>query len=103
MNVKGFIIEDEQGKEFVMVCNQPYKKLGRTFSLRGWQRRRPVPPQQTERERRQIAGGALIALHDLLKRLPRCFDYEDDVSSNEGRHATPLRRTRKLRSLRQMT
>ncbi len=101
MNVKGFL-EDDQRREFVLVYEQPYARLGKTFALRGWQRRRLVPLQQTERERRQIAGGALIALHDLLKRLPRCFDYGDDASSNEGRHATPLRRTRKLRSLRQV-
>jgi hypothetical protein len=40
MNVKGFIIEDDQEKEFVLLCEQPFGRSGRTFSLRGWQRLR---------------------------------------------------------------
>lgn len=28
MNVKGFILEDDQGREFVMVCEKPYLQPG---------------------------------------------------------------------------
>ncbi len=75
MNVKGFILEDDQGREFVMGCEQPYDQLGRTFLLRGWQRRRLVPLRYSERETRHIVGEALIALDDLFSTLlKRCHD-----------------------------
>ena len=35
MQVKGVIMEDDQGKGFVMVCQLPSDWLGRTFSFRG--------------------------------------------------------------------
>ena len=66
MNVKGFILEDDQGREFVMGCERPYAQLGRTFLLRGWQRRRLIPLQYSE---------ALVALDDLFTALlRRCHD-----------------------------
>ena len=81
MNVKGFIIEDDQGREFVVVCEPPYRQLGGTFYLRGWQRRRLVPLQYTERELKKIAGGVLATLHDLFRCLPRLFEHSHRVSS----------------------
>lgn len=84
MNVKGFIIEDNQGREFVVVCEPPYRQLGRTFALRGWQRRRLVPLQYTERELRKIAGGVLATLHDLFRRLPRLREHNHGVSSADA-------------------
>ena len=75
MNVKGFILEDDQGREFVMGCERPYAQLGRTFLLRGWQRRRLIPLQYSEREARHIVGEALMALDDLFTALlRRCHD-----------------------------
>ena len=85
MNVKGFIIEDDQGREFVVVYEPPYRQLGGTFSLRGWQRRRLVPLQYTERELRTIASGVLAALHDLFRSLPRLLEHNRSLSSA---HAT---------------
>lgn len=81
MNVKGFIIEDDQGREFMVVCEPPYRQLGGTFSLRGWQRRRLVPLQYTERELRKIIGGVLATLNDLFRRLPRLLEHSHGVSS----------------------
>ena len=66
MNVKGFILEDEQGQEFVMAYERPPNKLGRLFQLRGWQRRRLVPLRYSEREGRRIIGEVLLALDDLF-------------------------------------
>ncbi len=70
MNVKGFILEDDQGREFVMECTQPCARVGRLFQLRGWQRRRLVPLRSSEREVRRLVGQALHALDDLVKELP---------------------------------
>jgi predicted component of type VI protein secretion system len=83
MNVKGFIIEDNQGREFVLVCEPPYRQLGGTFSLRGWQRRRLVPLQYTEGELRKITGGVLATLHDLFRNLPRLLEHSHGVSSGK--------------------
>jgi hypothetical protein len=69
MNVKGFILEDDQGREFVMGCERPHAQLGRRFLLRGWQRRRLIPLQYSEREARHIVGEVLIALDDLFSTL----------------------------------
>jgi len=71
MNVKGFILENDQGQEFVMGCEQSHAKLGRMFLLRGWQRRRLVPLRYSEREGQHIVGEALIALDDLFSNLLR--------------------------------
>jgi hypothetical protein len=71
MNVKGFIIEDDQGREFVVVCEKPYMQSGKAFTLRGWQRRRMVPLHHTERELRQISAGVLVTLEDLFKNLSK--------------------------------
>lgn len=67
MNVKGFILEDDQGREFVLGCEQPHIKLGRMFLLRGWQRRRLIPLRYSEREGRHIVREVLIALDDLFR------------------------------------
>jgi hypothetical protein len=69
MNVKGFIMEDNHGKEFVVVCEKPYRQPRKVFALRGWQRRRMVPLQCTEQELRQITGGVLMTLDDLFQGL----------------------------------
>jgi hypothetical protein len=66
MNVKGFIIEDDEGRELVMVCEQSYAASRKTFALRGWQRRRLVPLRCTEPELRRMVGGVLTTLHDLF-------------------------------------
>jgi len=66
MNVKGFILEDDQGQEFVMAYERPPNKLGQLFQLRGWQRRRLVPLRYSEREGRRIVGEVLMALDDLF-------------------------------------
>ena len=71
MNVKGFIMEDDHGKEFVVVCEKPYKQPGKVFALRGWQRRRMVPLQCTGQELREITGGVLMTLDDLCQSLRR--------------------------------
>jgi hypothetical protein len=36
MKVKGFIIQDSQGGEFVVVCEQECIGLGSMFSLKDW-------------------------------------------------------------------
>lgn len=75
MNVKGFILEDDQGREFVMGCEQPHAQRERTFLLRGWQRRRMIPLPYSERETRHFAREALLALNDLFGALlKRCHD-----------------------------
>ncbi|HRI37271.1 MAG TPA: hypothetical protein PLO50_01815 [Nitrospira sp.] len=75
MNVKGFILEDDQGREFVMGWERPYAQIGRTFLLHGWQRRRLIPLQYSEREARHAVGEALMALDDLFTTLrKRCHD-----------------------------
>jgi hypothetical protein len=66
MHLKGFILEDGQGREFVVVCERPHMQLRKVFALRGWQRRRLVPVHHTERELRQIVGGVVIELNDLF-------------------------------------
>lgn len=101
MNVKGFIIEDDQGREFVLLCEQPLGRSGRTFSLRGWQRLRLVPLQYTERELRKIVGGVLITLNDLFRSLPKLLEHISGVSSDHPGSATPL--TRKTPMLRKVT
>jgi hypothetical protein len=83
MNVKGFIIEDDQGREFMVVCEPPYRQLGGTFSLRGWQRRRLVPLQYTELELQKITSGVLATLHDLFRSLPRLLEHNHGVSAGK--------------------
>jgi hypothetical protein len=87
MNVKGFIIEDDKGREFVLMCEQPSGRSGRTFSLRGWQRLRLVPLRYTEWELRKIVGGVLVTLNDLFKNLPRLLEHRDDISSDTSSSA----------------
>ena len=100
MNVKGFILEDDQGREFVMVCEKPYLQPGRTFSLRGWQRRRLVPLHYSERELRRIVGGVLVTLDDLFKSLPRFPNcVKTSCSAEEGSTTPPLRKPLLLRKV----
>lgn len=81
MHVKGFILEDDQGREFVLWCERPYTQIGRKFFLRGWQRRRLIPLQYSEGERRQIVGGVLIALKELIETLSGSLGKkEHDIS-----------------------
>lgn len=81
MNLKGFILEDGQGREFVVMCEQPHMRLRKIFALRGWQRRRLVPLQYTEQELRHIVGGVIGTLNDLLKGCQKGFEVLDDTSS----------------------
>lgn len=100
MNVKGFILEDDAGREFVMVCEKPYLQPGRTFLLRGWQRRRLVPLQYSEQELRRIVGGVLLTLDDLFKNLPRFSDsVEIPCSSEKGSTTAPLKKPLVLRKV----
>jgi hypothetical protein len=71
MNVKGFLMEDEQGQEFVVVCEKPSRQPWKAFALRGWQRRRMVPLQHTGQELRHMTRGVRSTLNDLLQSLPR--------------------------------
>ena len=77
MHVKGFILEDDQGREFVVGCERPYAQLGQKFFLRGWQRRRLVPLHYTDRELRQIVGGVLVTLDELFQSLPRFVENRE--------------------------
>ena len=70
MGLKGFLMEDEQGQEFVLVCEKPYRQPVKVFALRGWQRRRLVPLQCAEREQRHLTGGVRSSLKDLFYRRP---------------------------------
>lgn len=100
MNVKGFILEDDAGREFVMVCEKPYQQPGRAFLLRGWQRRRMVPLQYSQQELRRIVGGVLVALEDLFKSLPRFSDSVDASFPQVEEPATPrLKKPPILRTL----
>lgn len=71
MHIKGLIMEDSQGKEFVMLCDSPENSMGKIFSLRGWQRRRLVPLRYTERERQQVVTATLLSLSHLLENIQR--------------------------------
>lgn len=65
MRVKGILLEDDQGQELMLMCPSPSKPLGRTFQLRGWQRRRLVPFRHTEQEFKEIMAGVRLALNRL--------------------------------------
>ncbi|OQW30217.1 MAG: hypothetical protein A4E19_11800 [Nitrospira sp. SG-bin1] len=92
MNLKGVILEDGRGREFVLVCERSHMRFEKTFALRGWQRRRLVPLHYTERELRKIVGGVLDALDDLFRSLPRLHEHIDGMPSDGANFATPLRR-----------
>lgn len=89
MNLKGFLLEDGQGREFVMVCERSHMRLGKTFALRGWQRRRLVPLHQTKQELREIAAEVLVTLDDLFERLPG-LAKNLVADSSEKRHSGSL-------------
>lgn len=65
MRVKGFIIEDDHGKELVLECQGPMERMGKTFLLSGWQRRRLVPLHPTPEESDEILAGVLRTLKAL--------------------------------------
>ena len=88
MHLKGFILEDSQGREFVMVCERPQMQLRKIFALRGWQRRRLVPIHHTERELRQIVGGVVIELNDLFDIPTRRLEHVGKVYSNKKSSST---------------
>ena len=90
MYVKGFIIEDDQGREIVALCEPPYEQPAKTFSIRGWQRLRLVPLRHTKREYRQIVGGVEATLHDLLDHLPRFSEGADRPSPDKVGATTPV-------------
>jgi hypothetical protein len=92
MNVKGFIIEDDQGREVMMVCEQLQVGPVKTFALRGWQRRRLVPLQYTEQELHQIIKSIAITLNDLFMSLPRSREECGDDVSNQVRIAAHMLR-----------
>jgi len=71
LQIKGLIMEDGAGKEFVLVCDSSSKPMGTVFSLSGWQRRRLVPLHHTEREHQQIVTAVLLALNHLLENVPK--------------------------------
>lgn len=97
MKLKGFILEDGQGREFVMVCERSHMRVRKTFALRGWQRRRLVPLHYTEQELRQIIRGVVVTLNDLFKSLPRSFEGLDSASSVKPSSVTHVsRKTRKV-------
>lgn len=74
MNVKGFLMEDDYGQEFVVVYERLHGQPGKVFALRGWQRRRMVPLRYAGPElRRHITGRVLSALNDLAQRLGGCL------------------------------
>lgn len=91
MRVKGFILEDDQGREFVLECERPYAQVGQRYFIRGWQRRRLVPLPYTELELRKIVEGVLVTLHELFEALPLFLGHQENhvsirrVSSAEGR------------------
>ena len=103
MNVKGFIIEDDQGREFVLLCGQPFGRLGKICSLRGWQGRRLIPMQYTEGELRKIVGGVLVATNDLFRSFLRLLDRLPGVSSDNATSATSLSRKTPVQVRRKVT
>lgn len=84
MKVKGFIFEDDQGREFMMVCEQPHPGSARAFEIRGWQRRRLVPLQYTEQEYRQIVAQVLRTLNDVTASLPGLVEGMGAASSDKA-------------------
>ncbi len=69
----------------MMLCERSHMRLGKTYELRGWQRRRLVPLQCTERELRKVVGEVRATLHDLFRSLPRLLEHSHGASSA---HAT---------------
>lgn len=98
MHLKGFILEDGQGQEFVMVCERPHPQFRKIFAIRGWQRRRLVPVHHTEHELRRIVGGVMIELNDLFEILPRRLEHHVDkaFSNKKSSSAAPTLNVRKV-------
>ena len=96
IKVKGFIFEDDQGREFVMACDLPHVESARTFELRGWQRRRLVPLKYTEREFRQIVAEMLFTLNDVLTSLQEVAgDMDVELTRENIIGSTSLKRVDK--------
>lgn len=91
MKVKGFILEDDQGREFVMGWERPYAQIGRTFLLQGWQRRRLIPLQYSERETRHVVGEALMALDDLFTTLHKRY-HKQTITAELAEKVPGIRR-----------
>ncbi len=97
MRLKGFILEDGQGREFVMVCERPHPQFRKVFAIRGWQRRRLVPVHHTEHELRRIVGGVMIELNDLFEILPTGLEQVDKALLNKKSSSTaPTLNVRKV-------
>lgn len=80
------------------MCDRLQPRLGKTYSLRGWQRRRLVPLQYTDRERRKLVAGVLITLNELLKRLPGISGAASSIAPVSKKTAA-LRKVGRERSL----
>lgn len=70
MHFTGILLEDKQGREFVMMCLSSKKPLGKTFQLRGWQRRRLIPFRPTEEESKEIMAKVRGALNSMGSKSP---------------------------------
>lgn len=70
MRFTGILLEDNQGREFVMMCLSPKNPLGKTFQLRGWQRRRLVPFRSTEKESKEVMAKVQRALNSMGSKFP---------------------------------
>jgi len=95
MRIKGVIFEDDKGREFVMVCGELYPAAAKVFALKGWQRRRLVPLQYTERELRHIARGVHAALRDIIEYLSTTIGGVDDNISNQANCVNSLPKPQK--------
>lgn len=100
MHLKGFILEDGHGREFVVVCKQFSVRSAKMFELRGWQRRRLVPLHYSERELRRIVGKVLITLADLFRSLPKVSEsVKTPFSPGEGLTIPQIRKLLGLRKV----
>lgn len=70
MRFTGILLEDNQGREFVMTCLSPKDSLGKTFQLRGWQRRRLVPFRSTEEESKEVMAKVQRTLNSMGSKFP---------------------------------
>lgn len=71
MRVKGFIMEDDQGRELVLVRKSPSELLAKAFLLSGWQRRRLVPLRHTKQECKEVMDEITLTLIHLCMTLSR--------------------------------
>lgn len=83
MQMKGLILEDDQGREFLMGYERPSRQLEPLYAIRGWQRRRLVPVRYSDHELRQLIRDVLIALDNLSQ----CF-LQIGTAETVARHPT---------------